>query len=66
MTRLAEPDRDQIDARILRDRMPVPALQPGLPALALYVDNAFLICWDRRDALEAFASLLDELRRRGF
>ncbi|CAK0876003.1 unnamed protein product, partial [Prorocentrum cordatum] len=66
MTRLAEPDRDKIDARILRDCMRVPALQPGLPALAPYVDNAFLICWGRRDALEAFASLLDDLRRRGF
>eukprot|EP00959_Pyramimonas_sp_CCMP1952_P169726 3546051-Pyramimonas_sp.AAC.1 len=66
MTRLSELDRDKIDARVLRDRMPVPVLQPGLPVLAPYVDNAFLICWDRREALEAFASLLDELRRRGF
>ena len=51
--------------QLLGDRRPAPALRPGKPILAPYVDNGNFICWSPGEGADCFDAFAAELNARG-
>eukprot|EP00969_Alexandrium_andersonii_P106485 4698028-Alexandrium_andersonii.AAC.1 len=57
--------REDVEARVVVDRRPCPAPQPGAPLLCPYVYNGNFVCCGQGEAAAALAALQAEMQRRG-